>query len=602
MKKILILLLITNSIFAQRMIPSGGNAGDFLKIKSDGKNLQFSSTVDTCLVTDKITVPNQSANDSTTNAANTAFVDRAITSLVPYTGPTQSLTTTYNVKGNNFISNYDGITASASTTTLTLISGYRQVVTGATTHTIVFPDARTLRKGHSFLITNLSTGNVTPKANDGTTANGMRALIEGEVMMYTCSDTSTQVGTWRYASMLPANVNGSYGKNTMSLYGTDLTAQSVTTTSLILGTTYTAIPTYSVVAGSNITVTPVTSGSLTTFSVTAASATLTNWTEGLSSTSTNSVTPVVSFSATNAGTNVDAVIFPKGWGSFMLQVPDGTTTGGNKRGKYSADFQTSRSAANQICGDDYSGLFGINNRISGGGAYNFLTGNTNVLSGCISSSAAGDVNTLTSTTSTHIFGSHISSTASYAAAFGYGHTHGGTATFATGQGHTTSGLYTVVEGRYGDDNGKRCRFVKACDNDALAVGVSQKSDWVLAAKTTGTVSVVMTSDASGASAATNQINLQNNSVYYMQGTIVAKQSSSSNVAVWTVSVRIYRGANAASTTVTGATVTAVENTPGWGTPTLTADTTYGGLQIGVSGATATNVRWTFSGTTTEVVY
>jgi hypothetical protein len=49
-------------------------------------------------------------------------------------------------------------------------------------------------------------------------------------------------------------------------------------------------------------------------------------------------------------------------------------------------------------------------------------------------------------------------------------------------------------------------------------------------------------------------------------------------------------------------VTLVENTPAWGTPTLAADTTNGGLQVQVTGAAATNIQWTAVIETTEVIY
>jgi hypothetical protein len=65
---------------------------------------------------------------------------------------------------------------------------------------------------------------------------------------------------------------------------------------------------------------------------------------------------------------------------------------------------------------------------------------------------------------------------------------------------------------------------------------------------------------------------------------------------------IVRGANAASTVLTASTVTLFSNLPGWGTPTLAADTTNGGLQVQVSGLAATNIQWTAVIETTEVIY
>ena len=49
-------------------------------------------------------------------------------------------------------------------------------------------------------------------------------------------------------------------------------------------------------------------------------------------------------------------------------------------------------------------------------------------------------------------------------------------------------------------------------------------------------------------------------------------------------------------------VNLVSNTPSWGTPTLAADTTNGGLRVQVTGLAATNIQWTAVIETTEVIY
>jgi hypothetical protein len=72
--------------------------------------------------------------------------------------------------------------------------------------------------------------------------------------------------------------------------------------------------------------------------------------------------------------------------------------------------------------------------------------------------------------------------------------------------------------------------------------------------------------------------------------------------LWDVDGFIVRGANAAATTLNVSNVTLVENTPAWGTPTLAADTTNGGLRVQVIGAAATNIQWTAVIETTEVIY
>ena len=68
----------------------------------------------------------------------------------------------------------------------------------------------------------------------------------------------------------------------------------------------------------------------------------------------------------NAATNVNAVILPKGTGANTAQTPDGTTAGGNARGNYATDWQKNRSqAAHVASGIGSTILGGIQNTASG---------------------------------------------------------------------------------------------------------------------------------------------------------------------------------------------------------------------------------------------
>ena len=101
---------------------------------------------------------------------------------------------------------------------------------------------------------------------------------------------------------------------------------------------------------------------------------LTNWTEAFNS----GTQETSSFTATNAATNVNAALVPKGTGAIVAQIPDGTTVGGNARGSYAVDFQIIRTNANQVA----SGLAcfigsGVNNRNTGDTSA-VVAGNTNI--------------------------------------------------------------------------------------------------------------------------------------------------------------------------------------------------------------------------------
>jgi hypothetical protein len=78
-----------------------------------------------------------------------------------------------------------------------------------------------------------------------------------------------------------------------------------------------------------------------------------NWSETFSSATqaTSQWTP------NNAAANVNAAITPKGNGSIVAQIPDGTTVGGDARGQFAVDFQRSRTNANQVASANASGIF-----------------------------------------------------------------------------------------------------------------------------------------------------------------------------------------------------------------------------------------------------
>lgn len=87
-----------------------------------------------------------------------------------------------------------------------------------------------------------------------------------------------------------------------------------------------------------------------------------------------------------------------------------------------------------------------------------------------------------------------------------------------------------------------------------------------------------------------------------KGRVTGKQTSSTNVGVWDIDGVIVRGANAGTTTLVVSNVTLVTNASGWGTPTLTADTTNGGLTVKVQGLAGTSIGWNVTVKTDEVIY
>ena len=91
--------------------------------------------------------------------------------------------------------------------------------------------------------------------------------------------------------------------------------------------------------------------------------------------------------------------------------------------------------------------------------------------------------------------------------------------------------------------------------------------------------------------AINLPTLYNNSAVYFKGTVVARQKALDGTAsaAWTIEGLIRKEATVGSTTMVTSTVTAVSNVPAW-TIAVSADTTFGAINVTFTGAAATNIR------------
>jgi hypothetical protein len=335
---------------------------------------------------------------------------------------------------------------------------------------------------------------------------------------------------------------------------------------------------------------------------------LTKFTEAEATTSPNNTVYVDSLTAAGSTTNVDVAIVPKGTGAFMLDIPDNTATGGNKRGANAVDLQTTRTNANQVASGDYSFVAGTENKATSNYAVALGGGNTSGYG----SMTAGVGNSATALFST-AFGYNTQATGNgsfaagwlavasntYAISLGYNTLASGYGSVALNNSTTASGDYSISSGNGSSTLGIASRRSHGYVNSVTAD--CQKSEFPLSKRTTDATATTLTVGGGGASTV-NQVILSNNSAYRFKGTIIGKQSGSTNASAWDVDGLIVRGANAASTTLIVSNVNLVSNTPAWGTPTLAADTTNGGLRVQVTGAAATNIQWTAVIETTEVIY
>ncbi len=326
----------------------------------------------------------------------------------------------------------------------------------------------------------------------------------------------------------------------------------------------------------------------------------------------------------------------------MADIPDNATTGGNKRGQYAVDLQMIRTANTQVASGNYSVVLGQNNRASGDNGV--AIGLQNVASGA-QSVAIGFQNTASVVQAVAI-GYLNNANGGYSFAGGYANTTGSDASIALGHSSNASGSQSVALGRSSTSSGANSIAIGtsatasagnsvAIGNSVVASGVRsfafgalsstfsitgrqafaggglasaevgyiQSSKLILGVITLTNTGNTMVADylTSPTPSSINQMVLQNNNGVRYKGTIVAKQSSSTNTAAWDIDGLIVRGANAASTTLLVNNVNLVQNIPAWPTPTLSANTTTGCLSVTVSGASATTIRWVCNLDTTEII-
>ena len=138
---------------------------------------------------------------------------------------------------------------------------------------------------------------------------------------------------------------------------------------LVDGTTATTLTGALVGDGANISgVAASTSGNVLTSNGTTwvsqapAAATLAYFTESRNTSAPNATIPAHRWIPTGADTHIDIVLEPKGTsGSVLGQIPDNTTTGGNKRGVRAVDFQRTRATSAARVASGQESLIGNGN-------------------------------------------------------------------------------------------------------------------------------------------------------------------------------------------------------------------------------------------------
>jgi hypothetical protein len=263
---------------------------------------------------------------------------------------------------------------------------------------------------------------------------------------------------------------------------------------------------------------------------------------------------------------------------------------------------------------------GGNNQATG--SYSFIGGggdagtaaNRNVASGDWSFVGGGGANTASGIASVVVGGGkfgagYSANTASGTSAFvgaGYGNVASGFAASVLGGNSNlaNNNFGVIVGGTTGTTRALVANFVHPSGNPLNSVaGASQAGLLVLAVQTTDATATVLRSDTAAAGTV-NQVILPNNSAYTFRGEIVSGVTGGGNTKGWTIEGVIKRGANAASTTLVGSTVTSNFADAGASTWTiaLSADTTNGGLAVTFTGQASTTIRTVCQIRTTEMTY
>jgi hypothetical protein len=166
---------------------------------------------------------------------------------------------------------------------------------------------------------------------------------------------------------------------------------------------------------------------------------------------------------------------------------------------------------------------------------------------------------------------------------------------------TCDAPYSTVLGYQGNAFGLTSK-VSISTNIFTSAGDSQKGIARYGRRTTDATVSTLTANGNALVNQSTILGLQNQQMIRFKGSITGKQSGSTNVGVWDIDGVIVRGANAASTTLTISNINLVTNASGWGSPTVSADTTNGALKIDVQGLAGTNIQWLAILDTVENLY
>lgn len=277
------------------------------------------------------------------------------------------------------------------------------------------------------------------------------------------------------------------------------------------------------------------------------------------------VQPFVGLAQNTSDANSSLVLVAQGTGALIFGPrPDGTATGGNARGIGAIDLQTSRSTATQVASGERSLLLG--NESTASGPYAVAAGNGSVATGV------------------------------YAIAIGQTCSATAESAFSCGKINTASADLGFSSGERALAN-RRGMFARAAGQFS-AIGDAQVGQMVLRRSTTDATPTELTSDGGSptgtAIATSNRFILLSNQAIMVDAYIVARSASGTDHGCYHRRCLIQR--TGTTTALVGSVQTVGTDIESSGASawdvTLAADDTNESLQILVTGAASTTIRWT----------
>ena len=281
---------------------------------------------------------------------------------------------------------------------------------------------------------------------------------------------------------------------------------------------------------------------------------LSNITETLHTASPNNTVNAEQLEVTGGTTNVDLVHTPKGTGAFIVgNEPDGTATGGDKRGTRAIDMQMSRSSSANVASGYESAIIGGADNIVTGQHSGVVAGSGNSISGAFSF-AAGNNNAVTSNRSS---------------AFGHGCvTSGAWGAFSTGDAARAylDSMFAIASGNF------------------AAGGDAQETRVTLRNKTTTNSAVELFIDGASVRRA-----IPSGKAMHALVKIIGIKSDGTATAIYMRQVAIQNVAG--TTSLVGSVNTIGTDTAAGTSISITADDTNDSLKIEVTGITSETWRW-----------